>query len=154
MGPSELELARRYCDLGDTQARQLLVERFVPLAVKLARRYEHPSAPFDELITVTVLGLLRAIDNLDQGLPAAPSDLAVQAIVADLKRYFRDSPWALHTLRDDQQRALRVHEGIESLSARLGRTPTPGEIAAEIGETSESVLEAMELAVGYRPEPA
>ena len=50
---------------GDTQAREQLAERFLPLARQLARRYQRADEPLDDLVQVASLGLIKAIDRFD-----------------------------------------------------------------------------------------
>ena len=50
---------------GDQLAREQLVQRFLPLARQLARRYQRGGEPLDDLIQVASLGLLKAIDRFD-----------------------------------------------------------------------------------------
>jgi RNA polymerase sigma-B factor len=48
-----------------------------------------------------------------------------------------------------QERVMNVNNAIARLSRQLGRSPTAAEVAAEINESAESVVEAMEAAVAY-----
>jgi RNA polymerase sigma-B factor len=44
-----------------------------------------------------------------------------------------------------------VNRAVPVLTGRLGRSPTPAEIAEHIDATAEDVLEALEAAVAYEP---
>ena len=55
----------RYHREGDAVAREALVERFLPLARQLARRYQRGGEQLDDLVQVASLGLLKAIDRFD-----------------------------------------------------------------------------------------
>jgi len=46
---------------------------------------------------------------------------------------------------------MQVNRAIPVLTGRLGRSPTPAEIAEHIQASSEEVLEALEAAVAYEP---
>jgi RNA polymerase sigma-B factor len=142
-------LLRLYHDEGDQRARDELVERFMPLARQLARRYQRGHEPLDDLVQVASLGLIKAIDrySLDRG--TAFSSYAVPTILGELKRYFRDVGWAVHVPRGMQERIMQVNSTVEQLSRRLGRSPTPAEIAKETGLAPEQVLEALEASVAY-----
>jgi RNA polymerase sigma-B factor len=143
-------LLERYHREGDQAAREALVERFLPLARQLARRYQRGSEPLDDLIQVASLGLLKAIDRFEPDRPTAFSSFAVPTILGELKRHFRDRGWSVRVPRDLQELAVRVERVGEDLTRELGRAPSPGEIAEHIGVTTEQVLEAREAAGAYR----
>ena len=143
-------LLERYHRHGDEAAREALVQRFLPLARQLARRYQRGSEPLDDLIQVASLGLLKAIDRFEPDRPTAFSSFAVPTILGELKRHFRDRGWSVRVPRDLQELAVRVERVGEDLTRQLGRAPTPGEIAEHVGVTTEQVLEAREAAGAYR----
>ena len=149
----ERQLFARYHRCGDREAHEALVERFLPLARKLARRYERSNEPLDDLVQVASLGLLKAIDRFDPARSTAFSSFAVPTIVGELKRHFRDKGWWLRVPRDLQELAVRVERVADELVPELGRAPTPDEIARRIGVSTEQVLEAREAAGAYRPAP-
>ena len=78
---------------------------------------------------------------------------AVPTILGELKRHFRDKRWALRVPRSLQERGMEVTHAVELLYARLGRSPSPRDIAEETGLTLEEVLEAMDLSTAYSPTP-
>jgi RNA polymerase sigma-B factor len=135
---------------GDVGAREALVERFLPLARQLARRYQHGGEQLDDLVQVASLGLLKAIDRFDPARETAFSSFAVPTILGELKRHFRDKGWAVRVPRDLQELAVRVDRVTEDLSRQLGRAPSIAEVAGSIGTTAEQVLEAREASAAYR----
>ena len=139
----------RYHRDGDTAARDELVQRFLPLARKLARRYERASEPLDDLVQVASLALVKAVDRYDPSRGDAFSSYAVPTILGELKRYFRDSGWALHVPRGTQELVLRVNGAIERLGRELGRSPSPQQVAIKLDVPVEDVLMAMEAASAY-----
>jgi RNA polymerase sigma-B factor len=158
-GPTEDRAARaredrrlleRYHGHGDRTARDALVERFLPLARQLARRYQRGGEPLDDLVQVASLGLLKAIDRFEPDRETAFSSFAVPTILGELKRHFRDRGWSVRVPRDLQEMSVRVDRVTEELARELGRAPTPAEIADHIGATTEQVLEAREAAGAYR----
>ena len=146
----ERRLFDRYRN-GDHAAHEALVQRFLPLARQLARRYEHSSEPLDDLVQVASVGLLKAIDRFDATRATAFSSFAVPTILGELKRHFRDRGWWLRVPRDLQELAVRVEHVADDLAANLRRPPTPDEIARHIGVGVEQVLEARSAAGAYRP---
>jgi RNA polymerase sigma-B factor len=129
---------------GDRQARDELVKRFLPLARKLARRYSGAREPFDDLLQVASLGLVKAIDRYDLDRGTAFSSFAVPTILGELKRYFRDLGWAVHVPRGAQERAVKVEEAQHLLSGRLNRAPTVLELAQYLEFDIDDVLDALE----------
>jgi RNA polymerase sigma-B factor len=139
-------LFRRWQQNGDREARDELVHRFLPLARKLARRYSGAREPFDDLLQVASLGLVKAIDRFDLGRGTAFSSFAVPTILGELKRYFRDLGWAVHVPRGAQERAVKVEEAQQQLSAKTNRAPTVPELAQYLELSIEDVLDALEAA--------
>jgi RNA polymerase sigma-B factor len=143
-------LLERYRRFGDGAARDQLVQRFLPLARQLARRYQRGGEPLDDLVQVASLGLLKAIDRFDPDRPTAFSSFAVPTILGELKRHFRDKGWSVRVPRDLQEMAVRLERETEELAWRLGRAPTSAEGAEHMKITPEQVLEAREAAGAYR----
>ena len=134
---------------GDEGARERLVELYMPLARRLARRYVPSSEPFDDLLQVASVGLLHAVDRYDvhRGRPFA--SFAVPTILGEVRRYFRDSGWAVHVPRAAKERALEVRDALESLSAAHGRSPTANQLAEYLELDIELVLDAMAAMEAY-----
>src|SRR3954468_1861834 len=145
----ERELLERYHTEGDVEARQLLIERFLPLARKLVRNFERPGESIEDLMQVASLGLVKAVDRFELERGTAFSSFAVPTIVGELKRYLRDAGWDVHVPRAMQERALRVNQALAELARNLGRSPTPSEVAEATGLSHEEVLEAMEAGMAY-----
>jgi RNA polymerase sigma-B factor len=146
---AERQLLLRYHRWGDLGAREELVERFLPLARDLALRYTYTDEPFDDLLQVASLGLVKAIDRFSPDRGSKFTSYAAPTILGELKRHFRDKGWALHVSRDLQERTLAVSREAEALSKRLGRSPKPREVAQALGCSVEEVLEAHEAAASY-----
>jgi RNA polymerase sigma-B factor len=146
---TERQLLVRYHANGDLAAREELVERFLPLARELALRYTYTDEPFDDLLQVASLGLIKAIDRFEPDRGTKFTSYAAPTILGELKRHFRDKGWALHVPRDLQERTLAVSRESEALSKSLGRSPKVREVAAALGCAVESVLEAQEAAASY-----
>jgi RNA polymerase sigma-B factor len=121
-----------------------LVARFEPLARSVARRYQSRGEPLDDLTQVAMVGLLKAIERYDPQRGFAFTSYATPTMVGELKRYFRDSGWALHVPRGVKERALELARMSDELSSRLGRSPSLSELAEALGATEEQTLEAIE----------
>jgi RNA polymerase sigma-B factor len=146
---SSADLFDRWQRHRDRQARDELIERFLPLARKLARRYVQSSEPYEDLVQVASLGLVKAVERFDPSRGFAFSSFAVPTIVGELKRYFRDTAWALHVDRGAQERARKINDAQQKLSSRSGRVPTVAELAEYLELTQEEVLDGLQTAEAY-----
>jgi RNA polymerase sigma-B factor len=147
------ELVARWQRLGDKAARDALVERFMPLARSLARRYGRSSEPFEDLVQVASLGLLKALERFDPHRGNSFRSFAVPTILGEMRRHFRDCGWAVHMPRQAQERALRVRDAKERLTSAYGRTPTVGQLAEYLELDIENVLDALTAIQAYETLP-
>jgi RNA polymerase sigma-B factor len=143
------ELFAHWQEHGDRRAREELVERFLPLARKLARRYAGAREPFDDLLQVASLGLVKAVDRFDPARGTAFSSFAVPTILGELKRYFRDLGWSVHVPRGAQEMALRVEDAYQKLTVKHGRAPSVSMLAEYMELSIEDVLEGLETAAAH-----
>jgi len=143
------KLLLRYHREGDLQAREELVLRFVPLARQLAARYRHAGETQEDLVQVACVGLLKAVDRYDPERGDGFTRYAVPTVLGELKRHFRDKGWSVHVPRATQELVLKVSDALGALPAKLGRSPSPRDIASAIGAPVEDVLEALEAATAY-----
>ena len=143
------ELFLRWQNDGDEAAREALVRHYTPLARSLARRYRNTSEPFEDLFQVAQLGLLRALQRYDveRGFPFQA--FAVPTILGELRRYFRNSSWAVHVPRGSQERALKLRDAQHQLSDRSGRAPTVNELAEYLELSTEEVIDGLQALQGY-----
>lgn len=147
---SDLELFSRMHAEQDPLARDILIERYLPLARRLARRYQHTDEPFEDLVQVASIGLLKAVDRFDCARKVMFSSYAVPTILGELKRHFRDRTWSVRVPRDLQELALRVDQTVTRMSLGQRHSPSVGEIARVVEASEEQVLEALEAMGAYR----
>jgi len=142
----ELKVLRAYHLSRDPRAREAAVERFLPLARSLARRYRGGTEPLEDLEQVACLALVRAVDGFDPSRGTAFTSYAVPSIAGAIKRHFRDNGWSVRVPRDLQELALRVERLNDELIAETGHSPTAKQIAERAGSgiSVEEVLEARE----------
>jgi RNA polymerase sigma-B factor len=134
----------------DVHARELLIERYLPLARRLARRYQHTDEPIEDLIQVASIGLLKAVDRFDCTREVMFSSYAVPTILGELNRHFRDRTWSVRVPRDLQELALRVDQTVTRLSLGQRRSPSVAAVAQAVEVSEEQVLEALEAMGAYR----
>jgi RNA polymerase sigma-B factor len=143
-------LLRRWHEDGDRAAREEVAELLLPLARSLARRYAGKGEPLEDLEQVASLGLLKAIDRFDVTRDVRFATFAVPTIAGELKRHFRDRGWMLRVPREIQELSARVTRCREALTREHGRSPTVGQVAAALGESTERILDALRAADAYR----
>ena len=146
----ECALFERLARNRDPRDRDVLVQRFLPLARSLALRYQRSGEPFDDLLQVASLGLIKAIDGFDPHRGIAFASYAVPTILGEIKRYFRDRTWAVHVPSHLQELTLRVERAVGELAEQLRRQPSVAEIVMAVGADEEAVLEALQAGGAYR----
>src|ERR1044071_2230577 len=102
------QLFRRYCTTRDPSVREELVRTYLPLARTIARRYESPRVPLEDLVQVAAIGPIKAISRYDPASGIAFSSYAVPTMVGEVQRHFRDHTWGVRPPRELQERAQRV----------------------------------------------
>ncbi len=145
----EADLLVRFEMTRDPRLRDELIERHLPLARRLAGRYRYTDEPFDDLVQVAAIGLIKAIDRFEPGHGAKLSSFAVPTILGEIKRHFRDKTWALHVPRGLQDLSLKITRETEQLAKTLGRSPTAAELSASTGLTLEQVLDGQNAGHAY-----
>ena len=103
----------------------------------------------EDLVQVACVGLIKAVDRYDPERGNGFTRYAVPTMLGEIKRHFRDKGWSVHVPRATQELVLKVGEALGALPAKLGRSPTPRDIATAVGAPVEDVLEAMEAATAY-----
>jgi RNA polymerase sigma-B factor len=134
---------------GQPGVRDELIERYLPLAESLARRYQHSGQPLDDLVQVASIGLLKAVDRFDPERGVTFESYAIPTILGELKRYHRDQGWSVRMPRRLQEHTLLIKDAVPLLAQDLGRSPTITEIARHAQLSEEEVLEAMDAQDAY-----
>jgi RNA polymerase sigma-B factor len=129
--------------------RDALVEQHLPLVEHLARRFRNRGEPYDDLVQVATIGLIKSVDRFDPQRGVEFSTYATPTIVGEIKRHFRDKGWAVRVPRRLQELRLTLTQATSELSQRNGRSPTVAELAAHLKLSEEEVLEGLESANAY-----
>ncbi|HMJ35056.1 MAG TPA: sigma-70 family RNA polymerase sigma factor [Baekduia sp.] len=134
----------RYARTRDPAIRDQLVRRYLPLARYAANQYANSHEPFDDLLQIASLGLLKAIDRFDPRRRNAFSSYALPTMSGELRRHLRDRGWAVRPPRDLLERALIVERSATELQRALSRSPKVAEIGRATGLDRGAVLDARE----------
>jgi RNA polymerase sigma-B factor len=149
----EDELFARVREHSDSDASAKLVQRYMPLARSMARRYDHTSEPLEDLTQIACVGLVKAIQGFEPERGFAFTSYAVPKILGEIRRHLRDKSWALHVPRSAQERALAVSRETKRLEAELGHRPSRRELADQLGWSVEEVSQGQQAAEAYATTP-
>lgn len=160
--PTALELTRRrsaelFRDMRAAEplstaavvARDDLVHLHLALVEHCARRFRNRGEPFEDLVQVGTIGLIKAIDRFETDRAVEFSTYATPTIIGEIKRHFRDKGWAIRVPRRLQELRMQIASTTGELSQSLGRSPTPRELAEAIGCTVEEIIEGIESSHAY-----
>ena len=129
--------------------RDSLVQLHLPLVEHCARRFRNRGEPFEDLVQVGTIGLIKSVDRFDTDRGVEFSTYATPTIIGEIKRYFRDKGWAIRVPRRLQELRMQIGAATAELSQGLGRSPTPRELAEHIGCTVEEIVEGIESSNAY-----
>jgi RNA polymerase sigma-B factor len=133
-----------------TELRERLVTEHLPVAENIARRYRNRGVPHQDLAQVAAVGLMHAVDRFDPGRGADFMSFAVPTMVGEVRRHFRDSSWLVHVPRPLKERHASIATAAADLTAELGRSPTPSELAGRLGIPKQEVIESLLVAGAQR----
>jgi RNA polymerase sigma factor (sigma-70 family) len=140
-----LELAHAVEDAHElmTTVKNRFIEHNLKLVVAIAKDYRNLGLSFPDLIQEGNLGLIRAVEKFDHRRGFKFSTYAVwwirQALVRAIQNHSRTIRLPSH-VHDRLQRSQRVRA---ELTGKLGREPTPAELAPALG-TDTDALEALD----------
>lgn len=144
------QLLEAYAANRDRGIRDEIVVRTSWLATRGARRFANRGEPFDDLLQVANLGLLKAIERFDPHQGHHFAAFATPTILGELRRYFRDHTWCIHVPRRAKDIRPTVNAAVEELTSSLGRPPTVDEVAVRVNHPSRAVTDALRANVAYR----
>ena len=129
-----------------------LVLGHLDIAETAARNYVGTGRELDDLKQVARMGLLKAVRGFDPERGTDFPAYAMPTVTGELKRYLRDSCWVIRPPRHIQDLRTAAAKAGPALAQRLGRDPVLSELADELGESLESVAEALNCQNSLRPE--
>ncbi|MEW2249568.1 RNA polymerase sigma factor SigF [Streptomyces sp. NPDC006975] len=131
-------------------ARSTLIEMNMSLVRFAAGRFRSRGPEeMEDIVQVGMIGLIKAIDRFDLSRESEFTSFAIPYIVGEIKRFFRDTTWAVHVPRRLQEARVQLARATEELRSRLGRTPTVKELSELLSLPEDEVREARLAANGY-----
>ncbi|MCV7227194.1 RNA polymerase sigma factor SigF [Mycolicibacterium komossense] len=148
------DLFRQLATLEDGSAafqrqRDSIVERCLPLADHIARRFDGRGEPHDDLVQVARVGLVNAVIRFNVDAGSDFVSFAVPTIMGEVRRHFRDNSWSVKVPRRLKELHLQLGAATAELSQRLGRAPTPTELAELLGMDRDEVVEGLVAGSSY-----
>ncbi len=140
-----VRLIEAYRERGDRRAIERLLTMHGKILNSIVRRHAVSSGePYEDLLQVGYVGLIKAVKGYRTDSGAKFSSYAYAMVDGELRHHFRDTElvkkprWA---------RSLygQVSDATVRLTAELGRPPVVEEIAKEVNVAPEGVLELMRL---------
>lgn len=135
----QLRLAKN----GDQVAREKLINCNLKLVFNMVKRFENHGCDVEDLFQIGTIGLIKAIDNFDLDQHVRFSTYAVPMIMGEIRRYLRDNG-PVKVSRSLKGTALKARQAEEKLTRELGREPSIGEVAEEMGLPREEIVAALE----------
>ncbi len=132
--------------VSETERRHLLdsvIVMHLDLANSEAARYRSRGIALDDLRQVAALALTKAAHGYDVSTGHEFLSYAIPTIRGELRKHFRDHGWMIRPPRRIQELQARINSSEGRLSNRLGRSPNPSEIAEDLQEPTDSVIEAL-----------
>jgi len=130
-------------------ARNTLIEMNLSLVRYAASRFRGRGDSMEDIVQVGTIGLIKAIDRFELSREVEFTSFAVPYIVGEIKRFFRDTSWAVHVPRRLQEARVELAKATEELRTRLGRTPTVAELSQLMSLPEAEVIEARKAANCY-----
>jgi RNA polymerase sigma-B factor len=144
-GLTEAQLFARWSEHGDERAREAILERFMPLAKKLARRYARGSESVEDVTQVANMGLVKAVDRFDPSRGKTFAAFAIPTVLGEIRRHLRDFTWSVHVVRGAQERSMDLRKAVDALESENGRPPTVNDLAQYLELDHHEVLEGLEV---------
>jgi len=138
-------LIEAYRDRGNQRAFERILALHAKLLNSIVRRYAASSGePYEDLLQVGYVGLIKAVNGYETGSKASFSSYAYSRIDGELQHHLRDTA-LVKKPRWARSLYSKVSEATTRLTSELGRPPLIEEVAKEVNVTPEGVMEVMKL---------
>ncbi|MFJ6850999.1 RNA polymerase sigma factor SigF [Streptomyces sp. NPDC091271] len=131
-------------------ARNTLIEMNLSLVQFAAQRFRNRGDDqMEDIIQVGTIGLIKAIDRFELSREVEFTTFAIPYVVGEIKRFFRDTTWAVHVPRRLQELRVTLAKAKEELAGTLDRDPGVAELATHLDIPEEEIIEGLVATNGY-----
>jgi len=131
-------------------ACEVLVNRYRPLVRSCVRRFQNSPEPYEDLLQVGYVGLIKAINNYDPAVGSGLAGYALPCVSGEIKRYFRDKRWQVHVKRSLQELRLAARDATSELTPILGHAPSDAELADRLNITGKELREVKQAELAFQ----
>jgi RNA polymerase sigma-B factor len=131
-------------------ACEVLVNRYRPLVRSCVRRFQNSPEPYEDLLQVGYVGLIKAINNYDPDAGTGLAGYALPCVSGEIKRYFRDKRWQVHVKRSLQELRLAARASTSELTQDLGHAPSDAELAERMNITEAELREVKRAEMAFQ----
>lgn len=127
---------------GDLEARELFISGNMRLVLSIVSRFSTSSSNIDDIFQVGCVGLMKAMDNFDEGFNVKFSTYAVPMIIGEIRRYLREGTCVRvsRSLRDIAYKVLLTRQKY----SKMGKDISIDDIAKDLGLPVIDVLSALD----------
>lgn len=131
---------------GDTEAREVLIEKNLGLVHHIVKRFLGRGYDAEDLFQIGSIGLMKAIDKFDLSYEVKFSTYAVPMIAGEIKRFLRDDGM-VKVSRAIKENGFKIKKASQQVTKQLGREATIEEISELTGLSPEDIVIALEANV-------
>ena len=129
--------------LGDNNAKEILITENSPLIKSVIRRYKNRGVEDEDLYQLGCMGFVKAINNFSQDYSVKFSTYAVPMIAGEVKRFLRDDG-SVKVSRSIKHNAVLIKNYIASYKSLTGTEPSIDAIASEFNMDVQDVVFTLE----------
>ena len=139
----EVKLAQRI-EQGDQEARSLMIQSNLRLAVSIAKKYSKYGSSLEDLIQESNMGLIRAVEKFDWRRGFKFSTYACWWIKQAVVRHLTNSNTILKIPSHTLSNARKIYTVTKEYNEEFGVDPTPEEVAEILGMSVKHVQRALD----------
>ncbi|MHC5261522.1 SigB/SigF/SigG family RNA polymerase sigma factor [Streptomyces sp. UC4497] len=129
-------------------ARNTLIELNLNLVHYAARRLRAQGDSYEDVVQVGTIGLIKAIDRFELQRGVEFTSFALPTVMGEIKRFFRDTTWAVHVPRRLKELSHHLDRANTLLEQVNGHAPTVAELAVHLGLDECEVAEGLKATNG------